>query len=401
MYRHFVTKPLKATASNARQLVRLRLLRLAECGKAYAMVADVLIVGGGPAGTAAALTLLRYSRLSVILIEHDDYVVPRVGETVGSGVTPLLKYLGVWDHFLRDNHRPAYASAAAWGSEQVITQDFLFNGYGDGWHLDRNKFDRMLATAVNEHGGVVLRNHSFNSIKGDDRAGWRVVATVQNGDRIDVETSFVVDATGRSAVLARLLGQRQTMFDSLIGITALTDSPSSKSNEHFTLIEACADGWWYSARVRDDRMVVAFITDADIARTLKACRTQGWNKLFSMTQHTYSRAQHAQCQRLIVRAAGSQRLNRAGGEGWIAVGDAAASFDPIAGMGIGHALASGANGARAIHKLLVGRECELLEAYISDISNNFEAFLRIRHSLYSREARWPEHPFWQRRHRNS
>jgi 2-polyprenyl-6-methoxyphenol hydroxylase-like FAD-dependent oxidoreductase len=55
---------------------------------------DVAIIGGGPAGSAAALTLLRYSKLRPVILERSSYDVWRVGETLSPGVFPLLNYLG-------------------------------------------------------------------------------------------------------------------------------------------------------------------------------------------------------------------------------------------------------------------------------------------------------------------
>ncbi len=54
---------------------------------------DVAIIGGEPSGSAAALTLLRYSRLRVAIIEKGDYSQWRVGETLSPSVQPLLDYL--------------------------------------------------------------------------------------------------------------------------------------------------------------------------------------------------------------------------------------------------------------------------------------------------------------------
>ena len=74
---------------------------------------DVAIVGGGPAGTAAALTLLRYSKLRPIVIERSSYDTWRVGETLSPGVFPLLQYLGAESLLGDQGQRPAYATSAA------------------------------------------------------------------------------------------------------------------------------------------------------------------------------------------------------------------------------------------------------------------------------------------------
>jgi flavin-dependent dehydrogenase len=60
------------------------------------MTADVVVIGGGPAGTATTLTLRRYSDLRVIVLERSDYSKQRFGETVGPGLQALLTRFHRW-----------------------------------------------------------------------------------------------------------------------------------------------------------------------------------------------------------------------------------------------------------------------------------------------------------------
>src|SRR5437879_4270592 len=119
------------------------------------MHVDVAIIGGGPSGAAAAITLRRYSSLRVSVVEARDYSEPRVGETLGPGIEPLLEYLGVAVQFAAQSHLRAYATAATWGSSQLRRQEFLLTGFGSGWCLDRSSFDRMLIEAARHAGAEV------------------------------------------------------------------------------------------------------------------------------------------------------------------------------------------------------------------------------------------------------
>jgi 2-polyprenyl-6-methoxyphenol hydroxylase-like FAD-dependent oxidoreductase len=62
---------------------------------------DVVILGGGPAGAATALSLRSHAPdLSVALIEQTNYHATRIGETLPPAVRPLLETIGVWQAFL-------------------------------------------------------------------------------------------------------------------------------------------------------------------------------------------------------------------------------------------------------------------------------------------------------------
>ncbi len=343
---------------------------------------DVAIIGGGPAGTAAALTLLRYSRLRPVVIERSSYDTWRVGETLSPGVYPLLTYLGAESVLTDQEQRRAYATSAAWGSADVVSRDFLYMGAGDAWHLDRARFDASLAQLVVDRGGTLLTNTTWP---------------------IDVDARFVIDASGRHAVYARTQGARAMIDDHLTGLVAIfeegggtpPDQPAgrrrsetlrnaggvSPPEQTATLVEAVEDGWWYSARLPDKRTVVAFMTDSDVMRVAR----DRWQERIP----PHSRLVHGP----VICPAHSQILDPPIGEGWIACGEAAASFDPLSSMGIGYAIASGIQAAR------IAANPEAGSLYAADVRRHYDAYLERRRMYYAMEQRWPESAFWARRQR--
>jgi flavin-dependent dehydrogenase len=115
---------------------------------------DAAVVGGGPAGSATARRLALQGR-TVVLLERSRFDRPRVGETLGPVVQPLLRDLGVWDRFLRLGALPSWGTRSIWGAPEPATHSHLMSGYGCGWHVDRLRFDRMLADAAVAAGAVL------------------------------------------------------------------------------------------------------------------------------------------------------------------------------------------------------------------------------------------------------
>src|SRR2546429_7550073 len=251
---------------------------------------DAAIIGGGPAGTAAALTLLKYISLKVAVIERTGYGAWRVGETLPPGVPPLLQYLDAWEPFAVQGHLPAYGTSAAWGSQELISRDFLFTGRGQGWHLDRARFDRTLAKLVPARGGLLLTEARVVSETRDDQGRWRLV--VRQGDasaQTEFAARFVIDASGRGAIFARRRGARRNVHDRLMGVIGIYGFEAVLPRDTFTLVESCPVGWWYSALLPDARMVVAFMSDTDIIRRYRMWSPLRWPELINSSHHTRQR----------------------------------------------------------------------------------------------------------------
>src|SRR5262249_14386471 len=219
---------------------------------------EVLVVGGGPAGTAAAIALTRIGR-SVLIVERSRYDRERIGETLPPSARIPLARLDVWDRCIGEGHPPSPATISAWGRDDIDENHFIGNPYGHGWHLDRRRFDSMLASIARTCGACVDLESRVTACL--PRGSGFDVEYIRGGTIRKVRTAFMIDATGRSSLVARHQGARRIAFDRLIGVVGVFARRSSLSEEDpRTLVEAVANGWWYSAWLPHSRAIVAYMT---------------------------------------------------------------------------------------------------------------------------------------------
>ncbi|GIW08807.1 MAG: hypothetical protein KatS3mg060_3612 [Dehalococcoidia bacterium] len=312
-----------------------------------------------------------------------------MGDSLAPSVTPLLHQTGVWEAFLASRPLPSAGNRAAWGSRWLGEHAFLREPWGTGWHLDRVAFDQQLRRAA-ERAGVRLLRGSVSSLGGGP-GGW-VVAT----DAGTLQAEFVVDATGRRAALARQLGARRRVLDHQIALVAFLHPIDAPIEDTTTLVEAVPDGWWYSALLPDGRLSLAFFTDPERARGARSAG--GWSAAMAATDHTADRLKpYNVTSRPRTVSAGSSLLTPSGGRGWLAVGDAAATYDPLSSHGVGTALAEGRRAGELVCQLLAG-DCSALGVELDRRMASYAAYLTRRLAYYRAELRWPDSPFWARRH---
>jgi flavin-dependent dehydrogenase len=101
-------------------------------------------------------------------------------------------------------------------------------------------------------------------------------------------------------------------------------------------------------------------------------------------------------ERFRTHPATSSILDRVDGERWLAIGDAASVYDPIASQGIHKALADAADATKAI-AAATGRTDPPPWRYADRVADRFDDYLANRAHLYALERRWPEAPFWRAR----
>jgi 2-polyprenyl-6-methoxyphenol hydroxylase-like FAD-dependent oxidoreductase len=359
---------------------------------------DVVILGGGPAGAAAGIELRKFDRtLRVLLVEAEMLADWHVGETLAPGARQLLEGLGCWDEVARDGVLESVQTMACWGSDRPHANEFMLSTRGNAWHLDRAAFDETLRAAAEAAGVVIWRATRFEGVTQGRDGGWRLTLC-RNGEPLAVAADFVVDASGRSARFAAALVHRPHFADRLVGIAAIVRLRDEVSPDCATLVEAQENGWWYSSPVPGGKLVLVWMSDADIVHGDGLARRERWLAHLHAAPATAALALKAEApDRITTWSARSHCLDTVSGPRWVAVGDAASSWDPLSSAGILKALRTGKLGAFALLDAIRGVEGGP-EKYRRIISAEYARYRQDRREVYRMEQRWSRSPFWQRRH---
>ncbi|QIF05185.1 FAD-dependent monooxygenase [Roseimicrobium sp. ORNL1] len=350
---------------------------------------DAVIVGGGVAGASAALAIARAGG-RVVVLEACVAMGRRVGETLDPAAKPLLESLGVWDAIADMHHIPCPGTVSLWGAPRPAERDFIFNPYGQAWQLDRASFDEMLLSQAEQSGIPIWRGQSGEHFERVG-AGWEVKLTDET-----VRASWLIDATGRRSSVARRLGFKRETLDQLVAIHCSATTVGDEDRDGRLFLEALPYGWCYSVLVPGGRRVFSLQTDADLLPT-QEWREVAW--IVRCLRESALLSRHIRQQRYTfsdppqLTSAHSGRLERFAGDGWLAVGDAAMSFDPLSGQGILKAVKSGLQAAEVVlHNSQASRE--QFEAYHELM---WQDFVGSRKRYYASEQRWRANSFWSRR----
>ncbi len=358
---------------------------------------DVFIAGAGPAGAATALSLTTIApELHLCLADARQDNPFHIGESVPPLLQQFLDHLGVWTAFLNEGHLPSFRTMSAWGSPHLVSNEFFLSVHNTGWRLDRARFDRWLSAEAVRRGAQPVTARVRTLTRTDE--GWRI-----DCGKAGIHLArCVVDATGRAALPSKQAGFTPVHHDRLVACvgffpdTGDTDQPGADA----TVVETFENGWWYTATTPNGKRVVALMTDSDLIRELGATRLDTWRTLAEATDHISPllRTDHPLTP-LRLWPAGSSCMEGPFPTGLLPVGDAASCFDPLSSQGILKALRSGIFASYAIaDKLQRSDKGHGWIRYAELIRQEFNAYQTTRGEYYRQEQRWPDAPFWKRRH---
>jgi flavin-dependent dehydrogenase len=275
--------------------------------------ADILVAGAGPAGaTIARLLALRGRR--VVQVDPGTRRVERL-EVIAPAACPVVEAVGI-AHLLNDAllAQPCSGIRRRWGTADVEVDDFLRRPGGKGYVVDRAPFDEVLRSMAMEAGVESVTGR----VVAARRASGEVIVDILSGaQRVSIAAGLVIDATGRPSAVARRMGARRVLSERLVA----ERQPADALQDTLWLdVEGERDAWSYQVSGPDGRRERwAVYRPGKRAGRARSCAD-----------------------------ASSSLLSRSAGAGWIAIGDAAASFDPVTSQGLVNALSTALVAAGAI-----------------------------------------------------
>jgi len=312
---------------------------------------DVLVVGAGPAGSAAAAALAAQGR-DVLLVESRSH--PRAkacAEYASPRIVEELRRLGLADQAWQQDALPLSGMRVIQGADAVDIRYRDEDGPRSAWGLDRMAFDATLAAHAVERGARLLEHTAFEDVHwrgGVGGIGGRVKgALVRTADgRLSVRCRWLIGADGaRSRVAQRLSLERWVRVPRRLGLVA-----------HYQGIPELAEsgemhvgpGWYVGlAPLAGERLNVGMALPMDGDQRRDAGR-----RFQAAIDGIPGVAERLRGRKRLTPISGASpighRVARAAGRGWMLVGDAAGFIDPFTGEGIYRALRSARAAAEAL-----------------------------------------------------
>jgi flavin-dependent dehydrogenase len=377
-------------------------------------VIDVAVIGGGPAGSVCAARLAARGR-RVVLLEQVHHPRFHLGESLLPNSLGVLESIGVLDE-VRQRFLTKRGARFLDGSDESRCVRYAFaEAFQAKWdhafQVPRDEFDALLFRRAGEC-GAELREGCRVTRVALDRGRALGVETVGPQGTGTLEARFVVDATGRDAMIARSLEpvariaglDRTALFSQVRG--AWRDSGEREGDVQIAVFgEGDAVGWFWLIPFRDGRTSVGAVVSAAWVR---ARETRAPEELFeaAVAQAPIVSRMLATAERIFpprATADFSFRVRTLRGYGWLAVGDAGGFIDPLFSTGAHLAMWGALRAADEIDAALAANDvsAERFSQWERELREGADLFIGAVQAFYSGQLTEllfaePQHPFLRR-----
>lgn len=357
---------------------------------------DFAVAGGGPAGTAAAISLAQRGR-SVVLFERETFPRFHIGESLLSTVNDFFALLGVAERMA------AAGFPEKWGA-RLVTHDGE-SGRGiefatvteltrpQTYQVPRAEFDRILLDRAREVGVDVREGHRVMSCDFASDAATVEWTSAEGAGRVRVQA--IVDATGRQGLLAKKFNLRVdepklaniAIFSHYSGVPLLDDDRPNDIR-----IVSCEDaGWFWFIPISDQLMSVGVVVPRNLFLQMPdGTNEERLDRAIAATPEAARLMRDARREWPVrVEKDFSYSASAYAGDRWMLAGDAGSFLDPVFSTGVSIALESGIEAAEELDRALTRNRFAARDfaAFSRRQRKRYETFRRFVIGFYTPEFR--------------
>lgn len=319
--------------------------------------ADVVVIGGGPAGSTAS-TLLAQHGVKTVLYERDRFPRFHIGESLIPETYWVFQRLNMLDKMKASAFVKKF-SVQFVNAQGKMSAPFYFHDNkphecSQTWQVIRSEFDTMMLDNAREHGVEVHQPARVLDVLFEEDRAVGVKVQGEGGRTEEVRAKVVVDASGQSTMLQNRFKLR--LWDPVLNMGAVWTYwrgayRDSGRDEGATVVIQTPNkqGWWWYIPQHDDTVSIGVVTPFDDLFKGRRSHEQIFNEQKSLCPEVEKRLATGE------RAKGyyatkdySYRSSKVAGNGWVLIGDAFGFLDPLYSSGVLLALKSGELAADAI-----------------------------------------------------
>jgi flavin-dependent dehydrogenase len=312
---------------------------------------DVLIVGGGPAGSTAA-ALVAERGLDVVLLEKDLHPRFHIGESLLPRNLAVLERLGVLNDIAAIGVLKPGAEIVSDVTGKSIAFPFALSlnpAYTHAYQVRRADFDAILFANARRKGARVLERTLVTDVAFAQGARTCVTTKAADGSVIRFGPRFVLDASGRDTFLAnRLRTKRSNKLNNTAAVFAHYRHVETRTDDRagYISIHLAENGWFWMIPLSGGVMSVGFVGNQAAFKTRQQNITEFLAHRIQTSPTVSKRMAHAErISEVYTTGNYSYRADTAYGDGWMMIGDAFGFIDPLFSTGVLLAMIAGERGA--------------------------------------------------------
>ncbi len=313
---------------------------------------DVLIIGGGPAGSTAAALLAERGR-DVVLLEAAVHPRFHIGESLLPRNTALFDRLGLREQVAAIGvHKPGaeFVSDATGQSVHFAFALGLDKQYTYSWQVRRAEFDELLFRTARSRGARAEENTRVTELQFAPPGGRaQVTAAGPDGKMRRYAPRFVLDASGRDTFLAgRLRTKQSNKHNTTAALYAHFRGVERRGGEleGYITVHLAEDGWFWMIPLPDGVMSVGFVGDQSAFKGRRGTPHDLLMDRINGSPTVSARMRRAELLSDVTSTGNySYRSTSAWGEGYMLIGDAFGFVDPVFSSGVLLAMTAGDLGA--------------------------------------------------------